>query len=72
MFGPSSIRGTVGLAVDTALDPATYVPGAGAVERVNEISLGGGSYESLKDMAVDFYVAVREAYVQNRRQHVRE
>lgn len=68
-FGPSSPRGTVGLAVDSALN---VVPGGSVVGVINDVSLGQNTYEQLVNIAVDPYVAVRDAYVQNRRERVAE
>ena len=70
IFGPSSPRDTVGQIGDTFLHPFTYVfdtdvlIGTKAYERVNSTSLAIGDYESLKDAAVDPYVAIRDACVQ--------
>jgi phospholipid-binding lipoprotein MlaA len=72
IFGPSSPRDTVGLIGDMYLHPSTYLfetdvlIGIKAYERVNSTSLSIGDYESLKDAAVDPYVAIRDAYVQYR------
>lgn len=72
IFGPSSPRDTVGLIGDMFLHPSTYLfetdvmIGIKAYERVNSTSLSIGDYESLKDAAVDPYVAIRDAYVQYR------
>ena len=72
IFGPSSPRDTVGLVGDAFLTPSTYLSpwyaGAGArvYDRVNDTSLKVGDYESLKEAAIDPYVAIRDAYVQYR------
>jgi phospholipid-binding lipoprotein MlaA len=72
LFGPSSLRDTVGLVGDGFLTPATYFSpwyaGAGTrvYDRVNDTSLTVGDYESLKGAAIDPYVAIRDAYVQYR------
>lgn len=72
LFGPSSLRDTAGLLGDAFLTPATYLnpwyAGAGTrvYERVNDTSLKIGDYESLKEAAIDPYVALRDAYVQYR------
>jgi phospholipid-binding lipoprotein MlaA len=72
IFGPSSPRDTVGMIGDLFLDPSTYLvasdvlAGIKAYEKVNATSLVIGEYESLKDAAVDPYVALRDAYVQYR------
>jgi phospholipid-binding lipoprotein MlaA len=72
LFGPSSPRDTVGMVGDGFLSPVSYLSpwyaGAGtmAYERVNDTSLRIGDYESLKEAAIDPYVAIRDAYVQYR------
>ncbi len=66
-FGPSSPRGTVGLAAESAL---SVVPGGSVIRVINDESLGRNSYEQLIRISVDPYVAVRDAYVQNRRERV--
>jgi phospholipid-binding lipoprotein MlaA len=49
-----------------------YSPGARAFNVVNETSLRIGDYESLKKAALDPYVALRDAYYQNRLSKIRE
>lgn len=78
-LGPSSVRDTFGRAGDGFLDPLNYVfphteydVAAKAFDRVNDTSLRIGDYESLKDAALDPYVALREAYFQNRRSKIAE
>jgi phospholipid-binding lipoprotein MlaA len=80
ILGPSSLRDSIGLLGDLALDPRTYVfnePwtyvvwGARSVEVVNSTSLTIGVYEDLKKAAVDPYVAVRNAYFQYREHKIR-
>jgi phospholipid-binding lipoprotein MlaA len=73
IFGPSSPRDTVGMVGDFFLHPFTYFisawdtsVGIRAYEKVNTTSLSIGDYESLKEAAIDPYVAVRDAYVQYR------
>jgi len=72
IWGPSSPRDTVGLIGDAFLHPFTYLfdldvlIGIKAYETVNATSLAIGDYESLKDAAVDPYVAFRDAYAQYR------
>jgi phospholipid-binding lipoprotein MlaA len=72
LFGPSSPRDTVGLVGDAFLTPFSYLSpwyaGAGtrAYDMVNDTSLKIGDYESLKEAAIDPYVAIRDAYVQYR------
>lgn len=72
LFGPSSPRDTVGLVGDAFLTPSTYLSpwyagvGTRVYDRVNDTSLKIGDYESLKEAAIDPYVAIRDAYVQYR------
>jgi phospholipid-binding lipoprotein MlaA len=77
IFGPSSPRDTVGLVGDFFLHPFTYLitawdtsVGVKAYEKVNTTSLSIGDYESLKEAAIDPYVAIRDAYVQYRLKRV--
>jgi len=79
VFGPSSVRDTFGTVVDVFLNPLTYLyPEAwvGAAVRggrvVNNTSLTLGDYEDFKRSALDPYVAMRDAYLQNRARAVRE
>jgi phospholipid-binding lipoprotein MlaA len=71
VIGPSSARDTVGFVVNSAMDPATYAPGAGLFARVNNTSLTLGEYEDLKMSALDPYIAMRDAYNQYRRHAVK-
>jgi phospholipid-binding lipoprotein MlaA len=72
IFGPSSPRDTVGLVGDAFLTPYSYLnpwyagTGTWAYEKMNDTSLKIGDYESLKEAAIDPYVAIRDAYVQYR------
>jgi phospholipid-binding lipoprotein MlaA len=78
-FGPSSARGTAGMAGDFLLDPVTWVlndgwfwtyAGVWGYQVVNETSLTLGTYEDMKKMALDPYVAVKNAYNDNRQNRV--
>ena len=80
-LGPSSIRDGVGLIGNTLTDPIfwlTYkedfwVPIAIRTgETVNATSLRIGDYEALKEAAIDPYVAIRNAWVQNRNKLIAE
>ena len=72
VFGPSNIRDTGGLAVDTASHPASYfIPFYGtfsmaAGNMVNRRSLVIEELDAERRAALDFYVAVRSAYMQYR------
>jgi len=80
-IGPSSLRDSVGLAGNTFLNPVSYVgycvnwyaaTGVQSDERVNDTSLKIGEYESLKNGALEPYEAIRDAYIQHRREKVRD
>jgi phospholipid-binding lipoprotein MlaA len=78
-LGPSSFRDGLGRAGDTVMDPIFWVPGGILVgleiragETVNSTSLRIGDYEALKQAAFDPYIAIRNAYVQNRRKMIQE
>ena len=77
VLGPSSPRDTVGMAGDFFLEPLSYIDSMGtragirAYEIVNDTSLRIGDYESLKEAAIDPYVAVRDAYFQYRLKKVK-
>lgn len=73
IFGPSSPRDTIGMFGDFFLHPLSYLnvtggtsTGIRAYDKVNASSLSIGDYESLKEAAIDPYVAIRDAYVQYR------
>lgn len=77
-LGPSSLRDTIGLVGDLFVDPLTYLgdywsaPRTRALTVVNETSFRIGDYESLKRAALDPYVALRDAYYQNRLSKIKE
>jgi phospholipid-binding lipoprotein MlaA len=72
IFGPSTLRETVGLVGDIALAPTTYLLSSQASlaltagQRVNTLSFHIGDYEALKEAAFDPYSAFRDAYLQLR------
>ena len=72
-LGPSSIRDTVGLVGDTLLDPLFYADlhlwqsaGIEVYQSVNTVSLKINEYDEFKKSALDPYVSLRNAYIQNR------
>ena len=80
-FGPSNVRDGFGLIVDMALDPVTLLmfvspyasPAARAFIGINDISIDkGDTYEGLVEQAIDPYIAVQDAYSQNRAKKVKE
>jgi phospholipid-binding lipoprotein MlaA len=76
ILGPSSARDSVGLAGDYFLYPVSYINpwydwlAVRSYEELNDASLSIGDYESLKEAAIDPYVAVRNAYHQYRQKKV--
>jgi len=76
IWGPSSTRGTAGLAADGMLSPWFYIGGVGVVygipayRELNEASLSLGEYDAFKKATLDPYVAMRSAYFQNRAEAV--
>ncbi len=77
-LGPSSVRDTFGYGGDLFLNPVNYIKPVYvpyAIEAhgtVNKTSLHIGDYEALKQAALDPYVALRDAYTQNRNKEVNE
>lgn len=78
-LGPSSVRDGVGLVGDIFLDPLFWLfpdtrtsLGIRAGEAVNQTSLRIGEYEALKEAALDPYVMIRNAWVQNRNKLIAE
>lgn len=78
IFGPSSARGSAGLAADSMLSPWSYVGGVGvtlgvpAYSELNSASLHLGEYESFKKATLDPYVAMRSAYYESRSEAVQK
>ena len=78
IFGPSTVRDSVGAVGDQFLNPVRYVPPEwvsftlSGVKAVNQGALNRGEYESLKADAVDPYVAVRQAYIQYRNKKTKQ
>jgi len=83
VFGPSTVRGTVGLAGDVAVSAATFnligisVPffatfAAQAGNFINSQSFVHDDIDRERKNALDFYVSVRNAYLQFRRNMIRD
>jgi phospholipid-binding lipoprotein MlaA len=76
ILGPSTARDSIDIAGDYFLYPVSYISpwyaglGVRTYEEVNDTSLRIGDYESLKEAAIDPYVALRDAYVQYRQKMV--
>ena len=80
-IGPSNVRDAFGLIIDTALDPVTLLSfvspyaalGTKGFIAINDISIDkGDTYEGLVEQAIDPYIAIQDAYTQNRAKKVKE
>lgn len=77
LLGPSSSRDTIDLVGKYFLNPLSYITpwyypaGTKTLEVVNATSLSIGDYESLKEAAIDPYVALRDAYIQYRQKQIK-
>jgi phospholipid-binding lipoprotein MlaA len=78
-LGPYSLRHGIGAVGDTFLDPIWWLfddiwvsLAIRAGEAVNDTSMRIGEYEALKEAALDPYVMIRNAYVQNRNKLIAE
>jgi len=81
LLGPSNVRDAIGLLGDIALDPITLLTfvspfastGASSYNTLNDVSIDKGeTYENLVEQAIDPYIAVQDAYSQNRTKKIRE
>jgi phospholipid-binding lipoprotein MlaA len=77
IFGPSTLRDTVGRIGDYFITPLNYVEpweldtGLGILDIVNRTSFRIGDYEDLKAASLDPYTAIKNAYIQSRRSRVK-
>ena len=80
-MGPSNVRDAFGLLIDTALDPVTFLAlispyaavGTKGYIAVNDLSIDkGDTYEGLVEQAIDPYIAIQDAYTQNRAKKIKE
>jgi phospholipid-binding lipoprotein MlaA len=79
ILGPSTFRDTFGFVGDAFLypvsfiiEPSVYTLAINAFDIVNQTSLRIGDYEDLKKAAFDPYIALRDAYYQNRRSKIEQ
>ena len=77
IIGPSSIRGSVGLVVDTYTHPVPYFHDNRVLDvsyytsnRVNTLSLNPDVYDDLKRFSLDPYIASRQAYYDYRKMRI--
>jgi phospholipid-binding lipoprotein MlaA len=77
-LGPSTFRDSVGLVGDFFLDPTFIVNrldvtiAVWSVDLVNKTSFRIGDYEAIKEAAIDPYISIRDAYIQNRIKRIEE
>lgn len=80
LLGPSTIRDFAGYGIDTFLlnpfwwfdIPWYYSIAAGTYNQINRLSFHLGEYESLKEGAIDPYLAMRNAYLHYRQKQVND
>ncbi|MCB2187283.1 MAG: VacJ family lipoprotein [Deltaproteobacteria bacterium] len=78
LLGPNSLRDSVGLVGGWWLDPVWYVDpfeaafGIQAYRFTNDASFSFDGYKTLRDSAIDPYVAFRDAYFQLRQKQLQE
>jgi phospholipid-binding lipoprotein MlaA len=76
VLGPSTIRDSVGMAGDMFLNPTFYInaielsSGLWALDNINRTSFRIGDYETIKGAALDPYEAIRDGYLQLRKNKV--
>jgi phospholipid-binding lipoprotein MlaA len=78
-FEPFTIRDLVGYVVDSFMDPLSYlIPffperfALSAFEKVNERSLNLELFQGFEETVIDLYSAVRHAYLERRRNLIKE
>lgn len=78
VLGPTTFRDMFGLLGDYFLTPINYVEpwelsaGIKAYDTINATSFRLGDYEALKAAALDPYLAIKDAYIQNRKEKIRQ
>jgi phospholipid-binding lipoprotein MlaA len=88
VFGPSTVRDTIGMLGDYFSNPVLYLNPTselaginvnrdnptvvGATDKVNKISLNLGVYEEFKESSIDPYISMRNAYLENRRNKIKQ
>jgi phospholipid-binding lipoprotein MlaA len=81
-YGPSTVRDTAGLVVDSALNPMNYLlstveviaikGGVAVASAVNTRSLNLELFEDVDRYSLDLYGAVQDGYMQRREQVIKE
>lgn len=82
LFGPSNLRDGVGIGVDLAFDPLTYLPGSGAIGDAKLAKMGLGiideragvldEFDKVKAQALDPYATIRSLTRQYRQGKIDE
>lgn len=78
LFGPSTVRDSLGMVGDMFLNPVRYVEHwetsfiISATRVINGSSFHIEEYEEFKDAFLEPYVAMRQAYVQNREESIKK
>jgi phospholipid-binding lipoprotein MlaA len=76
LLGPSNPRDAVGFVGDTLLSPLLWIPvpvyGTGLLNIVNRRALADEQIENARRTALDYYVFVRDAFMQNRQAAVED
>ena len=78
IFGPSTLRDTVGRSTDYFLSPLTYLQPdklsitVQAVDKVNATYFSLGDYEAFKQAYIDPYERMKEFYIEYREERVAE
>jgi phospholipid-binding lipoprotein MlaA len=76
LLGPKTGRDSLGMFGDSYLNPVSYIEPTGTMIGVkvfqygNEGSFHLGEYEGFKEMSVDPYIAIRDAYIQYRNSQI--
>lgn len=78
ILGPSTLRDAVGRAGDYFLRPVNYLEpwelslAVYSYDSINAMSFRLGDYEALKEAAIDPYIALRDAYIQYRKERLKD
>ncbi|MBL7180348.1 MAG: VacJ family lipoprotein [Desulfobacterales bacterium] len=78
VLGPSTLRDSIGMTGDFFLNPVSHVDpwedelALKGFEKVNKTSFQIGTYEALKKAAIDPYTALRDVYLQFRKNKVQQ
>jgi len=78
-LGPSNVRDSIGFIGDVYMHPVAYITTEPiqdlsylAVDRINTLSISPDVYDELKRIAVDPYIAARQAFFEYRRKIINE